>query len=197
MVIVHEPPYSSGAVHGPHEDLQWPYEEWGADAVLSGDEHSYERLLKDDDGDGTIVPYFVNGAGGAGLYPFSSDPDPDSAARYNANHGAMLVTATDAEITFEFWSIANGGHARRYVTRSWLPTTRLSEAHADGPARRTRSGTDCPVMPGNPLISCERSPPRHGMRIFPGISGHLAAIQPASIAPVQSPFISSPTALNR
>ena len=109
VVIVHEPPYSSGVVHGPHEDLQWPYEEWGADAVLSGDEHSYERLLKDDDGDGTIMPYFVNGAGGAGLYPFSSDPDPDSAFRYNDNHGAMLVTATDTEITFEFWSIANGG----------------------------------------------------------------------------------------
>jgi hypothetical protein len=109
VVVVHEPPYSSGVVHGPHEDFQWPYEEWGADAVFSGDEHSYERLLKDDNNDGVDLPYFVNGAGGAGLYPFSNSPDPDSAARYNANYGAMLVTASDDEITFEFWSIAGGG----------------------------------------------------------------------------------------
>jgi hypothetical protein len=109
IVVMHEAPYSSGSGHGSNEPMQWPYEQWGADAVLSGHDHVYERLLKDDDGDGTVVPYFVNGAGGAGLYEFSSTPDPDSAFRYNDDHGAMLVHATDSELTFEFWSTANGG----------------------------------------------------------------------------------------
>jgi hypothetical protein len=106
VVVMHHAPYSSGE-HGPSLALRWPYERWGADAVLSGHDHDYERLLKDDDGDGIIMPYFVNGAGGAALRAFSSSPDPDSALRYNSSHGAMLVSATDTEIEFEFRSISN------------------------------------------------------------------------------------------
>jgi Ca2+-binding RTX toxin-like protein len=106
VVVMHHAPYSSGE-HGPSRALRWPYERWGADAVLSGHDHDYERLLKDDDGDGIIMPYFVNGAGGAALRAFSSSPDPDSALRYNSSHGAMLVSATDTEIEFEFRSISN------------------------------------------------------------------------------------------
>ncbi len=109
IVVFHEPPYSSGTTHGPQVALRWLFEQWGADAVLTGHEHNYERLLKDDNADGIDLPYFVNGAGGAGLYPFSATPDPDSAIRYNADHGAMLITAFDSEVVFEFWSTAGGG----------------------------------------------------------------------------------------
>jgi hypothetical protein len=109
VVVMHESPYSSGSEHGPNPTLQWPFEDWGADAILSGHDHDYERLLKDDNHDGKIVPYFVDGAGGAGLYSFSNNVDPDSAFRYNADHGALLMTATDTELHFEFWSTVNGG----------------------------------------------------------------------------------------
>jgi VCBS repeat-containing protein len=109
FVVMHHSPYSSSDRHGPEEDLQWPYEAWGADAIFTGHDHTYERLLKDDNGDGKVVPYFVNGIGGAPLYPFSSSPDPDSAFRYNAAHGGMLVKATETELAFETWSVANGG----------------------------------------------------------------------------------------
>lgn len=109
IVVTHNPPYSSGNRHGPEPALRWSYEEWGADAVLSGDEHSYERLIKDANGDGDTIPYFVNGLGGARTYSFDSTIDPDSAKRYSADHGSMLVKADDTQLTFELWSIANGG----------------------------------------------------------------------------------------
>jgi Ca2+-binding RTX toxin-like protein len=108
IVVMHDPPYSSGQ-HGSDPEVRWSYEEWGVDAVLSGHEHSYERLLKDDNRDGAIMPYFVNGIGGAELRPFSSAVDPDSVVRYHADHGSMLVTADDASLTFELWSVGDGG----------------------------------------------------------------------------------------
>ena len=109
IVVMHHSPYTSSDRHGPEEDLQWPYEAWGADAVITGHDHNYERLLKDDNEDGKVMPYFVDGFGGASLYPFSTTPDPDSAFRYNAAHGGILVTATNTELKFETWSVAGGG----------------------------------------------------------------------------------------
>jgi hypothetical protein len=109
VVVGHHAPYTSGNGNGPSPSSRWPYEDWGADAVLSGHEHLYERLLRDDNSDGIYLPYFVNGAGGAGLYSFKSVPDPTSVARFNSNFGAMLVTATDDQLAFEFWSIDSGG----------------------------------------------------------------------------------------
>ena len=31
--------------------MQWPYTAWGATAVLSGHQHSYERINRDDTGE--------------------------------------------------------------------------------------------------------------------------------------------------
>jgi hypothetical protein len=49
------------------------------------------------------LPYFVNGVGGGGLYNFGT-PLPESQFRYNANYGAMLVTASMANVRFEFYN---------------------------------------------------------------------------------------------
>jgi hypothetical protein len=89
--------------------MKWPFEAWGATAVLVGHDHTYERILKDDNTDGTDLPYFVTGAGGQSLHSFNSTPEPGSVVRYNADHGTMIVTASETGITFEFWSIAGGG----------------------------------------------------------------------------------------
>jgi tartrate-resistant acid phosphatase type 5 len=96
IVYMHYPPYSSGS-HGSTDWMQWPFAAWGADALLAGHDHLYERLLVDS------IPYFTNGAGGGGLYNFGS-PLPESRFRYNANYGAMLVTASGTEMLFEFYS---------------------------------------------------------------------------------------------
>ncbi|RPJ27454.1 MAG: DNRLRE domain-containing protein, partial [Planctomycetaceae bacterium] len=102
IVYLTDPVYSSGAKHGSDRDVQWPFAAWGATAAFSGDDHFYERIM-----DGSF-PYFVNGAGGARLYAFD-DPVKGSALRYNRTNGAMLVEATSDTITFEFYSILNGG----------------------------------------------------------------------------------------
>jgi tartrate-resistant acid phosphatase type 5 len=101
IVYMHHPPYSSGG-HGSSTVLQWPYREWGATAVLTGHDHTYERLLIDD------LPYFVNGLGGRSVYGFLHQVE-GSQARYNGNYGAMVVQAAEDGITFEFFSIADGG----------------------------------------------------------------------------------------
>ncbi len=108
IVYMHQPPYCSGSSHGSTVYMQWPYEDWGADIVLSAHEHVYERIFKDDNSDGIIMPYFVTGLGGKSIYGFST-PIEGSQFRYASNYGSMIVNATSTEITFEFWSIANGG----------------------------------------------------------------------------------------
>lgn len=87
VVYLHHAPYSSGK-HGSKERTQWPFAEWGVDAVFSGHDHTYERIFKDG------IYYFVNGLGGAGRYDFREIIE-GSQVRYNENHGAMLVEANE------------------------------------------------------------------------------------------------------
>ncbi|MBI3673274.1 MAG: tandem-95 repeat protein, partial [Rhizobiales bacterium] len=108
IVVVPSPPYSSGSTYGSNPATQLPFEQWGADAVLSGDDHDYERIMKDANNDGVQLPYFVNGLGGASNLPMNA-PVAGSVVQYNTDYGAMLVTASDTQLHFEFWSIANGG----------------------------------------------------------------------------------------
>ena len=97
IVYFHTAPYSSGT-HGSTEYMRWPFKDWGADAVLSGHDHTYERLSIDG------LTYFVNGLGGGGIYDFLHHVD-GSQVRYNDDHGAMLVEATSSHLTFQFISI--------------------------------------------------------------------------------------------
>jgi hypothetical protein len=94
IVYMHYAPYSSGT-HGSTDWARWPYAEWGADAVLAGHDHTYERLEENG------LPYFVNGLGGAGRYDFINIVE-GSLMRYNRDYGAMRVEATDTKIKFEF-----------------------------------------------------------------------------------------------
>lgn len=95
IVYMHIPPLSSGSTYGSTDWAQWPYAEWGASAVLAGHEHNYERL------DFNGIPYFVNGLGGGTRYEIGQLL-PWSMENYYAQHGAMLVEATGAYITFQF-----------------------------------------------------------------------------------------------
>ncbi len=98
IVTLHHAPYSSGKRHGNDTETQWSYAEWGADAVLAGHDHTYERLLIDD------IVYFVNGLGGRQrIYAFD-DPIPGSAVRYNQDYGAMRVDADESCINFSFYN---------------------------------------------------------------------------------------------
>jgi hypothetical protein len=94
IVYMHHPPYSSGK-HGPVDWTRWPYQAWGASAVLSGHDHTYERIMVDG------FPYFVNGLGGGSKYSFEEIMD-GSQVRYNADYGGMLIEADSSRITFQF-----------------------------------------------------------------------------------------------
>ena len=94
IVYMHHPPFSSGR-QGSVEYMRWNFKEWEADAVLSGHDHFYERLIK------RRLVYFVNGLGGDDAYEFDH-PLVGSQVRFNADHGAMRVEATKHKITFQF-----------------------------------------------------------------------------------------------
>jgi tartrate-resistant acid phosphatase type 5 len=96
VVYDHYPPYSSG-YHGSIAYMRWPFAEWGADVVISGHDHDYERLSVDG------IPYIVDGLGGGAIYDFKT-PLRESVARFNTTYGAMLVTATQDQINFGFFN---------------------------------------------------------------------------------------------
>ena len=97
IVYFHHAPWSSGD-HGSTTRMQWPFESWGADAVLAGHDHSYERLTVG------AIPYFVNGLGGSLKYP-EGTLVPESEIFYNADFGAQLVTVTKTDMTLEFYDV--------------------------------------------------------------------------------------------
>lgn len=101
IVIVHHPPFSSGLGGGSYTVMQWPYAAWGADAVFSGHDHHYERLLA-----GTF-PYFVTGLGGHGRGTLGP-PLPTSQAGYDADYGTMIVDACAERLAFSFHSVSAG-----------------------------------------------------------------------------------------
>jgi predicted phosphodiesterase len=109
VVVLHHPPYSSGDRHGSTWKMRWPFREWGADLVLAGHEHNYERVVRDG------LTYVVNGSGGRDLYPFGTTV-PGSRVRFDADHGAVFLTATRATLTGEFWSV-QGTRVDRFVLR--------------------------------------------------------------------------------
>lgn len=96
VVYLHHPPYSSGP-HGSNASSQWPYQAWGATTVIGGHDHDYERIVKGS------FPYFVNGLGGNPVTYTFTTPISGSAFRYASTWGAMLVTADDSQIKFEFY----------------------------------------------------------------------------------------------
>jgi hypothetical protein len=106
FVYFHRAPYASGSDVGSAPSMQWPFEQWGATAVLSGHNHLYERILRDADGNGIVLPYFVAGLGGATSGAIFDDPPVEgSAVRYGDDFGTMLIQACATSCTFEFWTV--------------------------------------------------------------------------------------------
>jgi tartrate-resistant acid phosphatase type 5 len=98
VVYMHHPPHSSGP-HGSTPALQWPYAAWGADLVLTGHDHHYERIRADG------ITYVVNGLGGADNYPIGS-PVAGSVARFTGGFGALLIDADGHRLRARFTGAA-------------------------------------------------------------------------------------------
>lgn len=104
VVVFHHAAFSSSSGHGSNAALQWPFEAWGADLVLNGHDHTYERILRDDDNDGSPLTYVVNGLGGQTPYGFTA-PVAGSQTRYNADYGALFIDAGETSLTGTFRSV--------------------------------------------------------------------------------------------
>ncbi len=101
IVYMHHPPYSSGS-HGDNIWMQWPLWYWGADLVLGGHDHTYERQVRDG------IPFLVNGLGGANTYTIN-EPDERSQMAFNSAHGASLMRAMeDGSLLLEAWTTDGG-----------------------------------------------------------------------------------------
>lgn len=74
VVIVQDPPYTLGTDYPGHTILRWPFKDWGADVLVAGDTHAYERYEVDG------FPYVVAGTGGTEL-----------AGSLNADAGNLLT----------------------------------------------------------------------------------------------------------
>lgn len=97
VVAMHHPPFSSG-LHGSSAWMQWPYAAWGADLVLAGHDHSYERF--DHDG----IPYILNGLGGGALYALHP-PTAGSKRQFAGGYGAMLLEVDRNSLHIQFITV--------------------------------------------------------------------------------------------
>lgn len=94
VVAFHHPPYSGGeSGSAPH--MRWPFREWGANLVLSGHDHTYQRIQYQG------LTYIVNGLGGARRYALKQKV-PGTAVWFSAEHGAMVLEPSERSLKGRF-----------------------------------------------------------------------------------------------
>jgi hypothetical protein len=110
VAMWHAPLFSSGA-HGPTafmKDLAGVLDDAGAELVLSGNDHDYERFAPQSvdgvaDRDGLVQ--FVVGTGGAETGPFGT-PQPNSLVRASNVAGVLRLELRPDSYSFEFITVA-------------------------------------------------------------------------------------------
>ena len=180
IVYLHEAPYSSGSIHGSTAELQWPYQQWGASAVLAGHDHDYERIIK------AGFPYFVNGLGGCDgcIYSFNT-PVAGSVVRYNGDYGALLGDADEGSLTFQF------------ITRTGVSIdsyTLTAATATPGPVSPPPTPTASPVLPSATPTASPEPPsgtPTAGP-VPPSVTA-TASPEPPSVTATASPVLPSAT----
>jgi acid phosphatase type 7 len=107
----HEPRFSSGAVHGSDTGFD-PF--WrdlyaaGADVVLNGHDHDYERFAPqnpDGGADANGIREFVVGTGGASHYTFGA-PIANSQVRDDTSYGVLKLTLHSSSYDWQFLPVA-------------------------------------------------------------------------------------------
>lgn len=133
----HAPLYSSGG-HAASAHMRAAWQALyaaGADVVLSGHDHDYERFAPQD-ADGRAdalhgIRQFVAGTGGAFLTPMRW-PRPHSEVRDNSHHGVLQLVLADGRYAWDFLS-ADDGHAAPDYPPPALRDTGAAACHARPP----------------------------------------------------------------
>lgn len=119
IVLLHNPPYSSGTAHGSVESLRWDFAGWGIDLVIAGDDHIYERSTHDG------VVYLVNGLGGVAIHEIG-DPIEGSEIRYADEYGAVFIATNPGSSTADV--------SFRTISGEIIDTLSIALGPADGSA---------------------------------------------------------------
>jgi hypothetical protein len=101
----HHPRYSSGR-HGDDDmtDALWAaLSDAGADLILEGHDHDYERMSAVDG-----IRSFVVGTGGRSLYTWPGSPGPHTEVRNNDTYGLLELTLRPTDFSWRFVPVAGG-----------------------------------------------------------------------------------------
>jgi len=111
LAYFHHPLFSSGVRHGSAPEVKPLWEALygaGADVVLSGHEHNYERFAPQDPGGRADsqrgIRQFVVGTGGRGNYPIL-DPLPNSEVHNDETYGVLKLTLHPKSYQWRFVSV--------------------------------------------------------------------------------------------
>jgi len=110
LAIWHKPLFASGSSSSAGQDFWSLLYQAGADVVLSGHAHFYERFAPQDP-NGVADPAhgireFVVGTGGASLHSFGTIAPPNSEVRDNNTWGVLKLTLQPTSYAWEFIPIA-------------------------------------------------------------------------------------------
>lgn len=101
LVVFHNPPYAS-TPGKTRAELRWPFAAWGADLVLTGDAHVYERLRVEG------FDYVISGLG-INHEPLTTARHPGSVTFYSADDaGALFIVACRTALHLEYRTLAAG-----------------------------------------------------------------------------------------
>jgi hypothetical protein len=116
IVVMHEPTKASVNAgtdwkdrHWSNPELQWPWKDWGVDAVIQGHNHFYEV-----DYTGGVA-YFTIGLGGASQNSLGTHVAGYVYSYTNGEYGAQFIQADDTTISF---SLRTTNGAGTYTTRN-------------------------------------------------------------------------------
>jgi acid phosphatase type 7 len=118
----HQPRWSSGSQHGSDENYQALWQilyEAGAELVMNGHEHLYERFAEMDATGAPVSPglrEIIVGTGGGSLYEFDT-PLPSSEVRNSSTFGVLKLTLHADRYDWEFIPVAGKSFTDKGTTR--------------------------------------------------------------------------------
>jgi hypothetical protein len=169
----HEPLFSSG-MHGNSNRVLPLWQvlyEYGADVVLNGHDHLYERFAPQNPkgvADAKGIREFVVGTGGASLYSFTAI-QPNSEARNNSAWGVLKLTLHSTSYDWQFVPAAgqtytDSGSADCVGAGAGTPATRTPTSSAPGatatvaPTKNATATPNSPVPSATPTLAPANTP---------------------------------------